>query len=52
MYYDGAAGDHFGLEVINSGGTTEAMRIERSTGFMGILNNAPNVALDVTGDIE
>ncbi len=52
MYYDGAAGDHFGLEVINSGGTTEALRIERATGFMGILNNAPSVALDVTGDIE
>ncbi len=52
MFYDGSAGDHFGIEVINSGGSTEALRVERSTGYIGIANTAPNVELDVTGDIE
>lgn len=36
---------------VGNDGATEAMRINTS-GYVGILNNAPNVALDVTGDIE
>lgn len=36
LAYDGAAGDHFVMEVLNSGGTTEVMHIERADGDMGL----------------
>lgn len=42
--------DYIGFYVGNNG-ATEGMRINTS-GYVGILNNNPTVALDVTGDIE
>ncbi|MGH1376096.1 MAG: tail fiber domain-containing protein [Alphaproteobacteria bacterium] len=36
MLYNGAAGDHFAMQTLNSGGTTEIMRILRSNGYMGL----------------
>jgi hypothetical protein len=37
--------------LTGGGALSEKMRID-GNGFVGILNNAPSVALDVTGDIE